>query len=400
MITSIELTDWKSFESARMWVDPLVFITGANSAGKSNIVDALLYLSYITKGNRLSDFPDSEIRGGSEGIIRRNSDSATIRVEVSSEKDEFVYEVSFQYEGKELLLKGEKLSHTSASGKEKVFFYTDAIVGNPNNITARFLKDKKGPRKGVELRRDVTILSQLSNLNVIKEIKEKGEVMAKALRKVFVLDPRPDRMRGYTPLADRLDPDGANIAGVIAGLPKEKKEEFEAKLTDYVRPLPERDLKRIWAEPVGLFKSDAMLYCAEEWIDGDRQEFDARLMSDGTLRFIAIVTALLTAEQGSTIVIEEVDNGLHPSRAGELVVALKTLGSERNLDVICTTHNPVLIDALGPEMVPFISFVSRSQATGASEIHLLEEVPDLFRLLAKYTPGGMMTRGILTSDMK
>ncbi|MCF7994391.1 MAG: ATP-binding protein [Chromatiaceae bacterium] len=45
-------------------------------------------------------------------------------------------------------------------------------------------------------------------------------------------------------------------------------------------------------------------------------------MSDGTLRYdVAIVTALLTREPGSLLVIEEVDNGLHPSRAHLLVRA-------------------------------------------------------------------------------
>ena len=42
---------------------------------------------------------------------------------------------------------------------------------------------------------------------------------------------------------------------------------------------------------------------------------DARLLSDGTLRMLAVVTALETVPTGSRIIIEEFDNGLHPSRA-------------------------------------------------------------------------------------
>ena len=51
----------------------------------------------------------------------------------------------------------------------------------------------------------------------------------------------------------------------------------------------------------------------EDW--NPDQPVDARGMSDGTLRFIAIVVALLTAAPHSLLLIEEVDNGLHPSRA-------------------------------------------------------------------------------------
>lgn len=376
----------------------MTFIIGANSAGKSNIVDALAFLSYITSGNRISE---ATIRGGIEGLIKRGKNSATLIVDLIIAKEEFFYEISFSLENKELLLKEEKLTvANTANGKEKTLYFTDELDTGATQIIARFLKDKSGPRKGVALKRDVSILSQLPNLNVIKDIKEKAELVSSSLKSIFVVDPKPEKMRDYTPLADKIASDGSNIAGVIAGLPEEQKKEFENSLTNYVRPLPEKDLKKIWAEQIGRFKTDAMLYCAEEWVDGDKIEFDARSMSDGTLRFIAIVSALLSAQKGATIVIEEVDNGLHPSRAGELVAALKTIGSQKGIDIICTTHNPVLIDALGPEMLPFISYVTRSETSGFSEVRLLEEVPQLLQLLSIYTPGQMMTNGVLPNDAK
>ena len=41
---------------------------------------------------------------------------------------------------------------------------------------------------------------------------------------------------------------------------------------------------------------------------------DASIMSDGTLRSLAVLTALETVEPNSRVIIEEFDNGLHPSR--------------------------------------------------------------------------------------
>ena len=138
-----------------------------------------------------------------------------------------------------------------------------------------------------------------------------------------------------------------------------------------------------------------MLYCEEEWVNGEKIEIDARSMSDGTLRFIAIVVALLTGKAGSLLVIEEVDNGLHPSRAEELVNVLKTLGEKAQTDIICTTHNPVLIDALGNEMIPFISYVTRSDETGCSIVNLLEDKKNLAKLMASGSVGDMMTEDAL-----
>ncbi len=42
-----------------------------------------------------------------------------------------------------------------------------------------------------------------------------------------------------------------------------RKEEVEKTLTHYLKKLPERDIQRIWTEPVGKFQNDAMLYCQE-----------------------------------------------------------------------------------------------------------------------------------------
>lgn len=46
---------------------------------------------------------------------------------------------------------------------------------------------------------------------------------------------------------------------------------------------------------------------------------DARQLSDGTLRCIAVLTAVLMGEPGSMILIEEIDNGIHPARVHKLI---------------------------------------------------------------------------------
>ena len=51
-----------------------------------------------------------------------------------------------------------------------------------------------------------------------------------------------------------------------------------------------------------------------ETFGGTETVFDATLLSDGTLRVLAIAAAVLSAPEGSLVVIEEVDNGVHPSQ--------------------------------------------------------------------------------------
>lgn len=123
-------------------------------------------------------------------------------------------------------------------------------------------------------------------------------------------------------------------------------------------------------------------------------------MSDGTLRYLAIVTAMLTRQSGSLLVIEEVDNGLHPSRAHVLVDMLRTLGKARRIDVIVTTHNPALLDAAGTRMLPFITVAHRDDTTGASRLTQLEDIEQLPKLMAFGSLGRLSTEGRIETALK
>jgi len=234
-----------------------------------------------------------------------------------------------------------------------------------------------------------------------REVSEGARLVQEQLQRIFILDPIPSHMRNYSIFSDKIQADGANIAGVLAALPQDRKQEVEVIVTRYLKQLPERDIQRVWTEPVGKFGTDAMLYCEEHWSDNSATNIvDLRGMSDGTLRFLAIITALLTQEKYSLLVVEEVDNGLHPSRAHVLIQMLRELAKQRTIDIIVTTHNPAILDALGNRMVPFMSVVHRDRITGASTITLLEKLDLLPKLMAAGTLGRLATQGQIESALK
>lgn len=399
MITALTLHNWKSFEKATLLIDQITFLIGTNASGKSNIVDALIFLSRLSAGERLADVCKS-IRGGIDQIIRRGSIYASLEVTFKSKGYTYRYTLKFSVSNAEVYVDAESLDMAVREDNWRNLFATDVLKPDDysSHIIARFDKDRPGPRKGISLRRDITVLSQVQAQNVLKIIKDGAKAALDSFGSIYVLDPNPIRMREYVALSETLNSDGSNVAGVIAAISEDKTKDFEKILTKYVSKLPEKDIRKIWAERVGRFKDTAMVYCLEDWGDPeDSMEIDARAMSDGTLRFIAIIVALLTRNSDSLIVIEEIDNGLHPSRAGELVFALTEIATARDFDVLCTTHNPVLIDALGAEVLNSVSCVTREGAHGSASIFRLTERPDFLRQLARYTPGNMMTKNLLTS---
>lgn len=109
---------------------------------------------------------------------------------------------------------------------------------------------------------------------------------------------------------------------------------------------------------------------------------------------------MLTRQPGSLLVIEEVDNGLHPSRAHVLVEMLRTLGKQRGIDVIVTTHNPALLDAAGVSMVPFITVAHRDGETGVSLLTQLEDVEHLPKLMASGSLGRLTSEGLIEAALQ
>lgn len=393
MIKEISLDNWKSYSKSTLYVDPLTFVIGINASGKSNLLDAFYCLSKLAQGRPAAEVIDG-IRGGKDWLIREGHSRASIAVVVAKESGEasFRYEVAFSKVNDRIEISAESLK-SMRNGRD--LFWTNPVVPGSPTIDTRFYTAKRGHPRRLDLGRNTSILSQIDSLVILKEIKEAASVVVQGLQNIFILNPIPNNMRGYSALSATLKEDASNIAGVLAGLEENRKKEVENTLSKYLKNLPEHDINRVWTEIIGRFKSDAMLYCEENWTLGRSTIVDSRGMSDGTLRFLAIVTALMTMPSGSLLIIEEVDNGLHPSRAKELVTMLTELSSGNKVDVLCTTHNPVLIDELGIDMLPFISYIKRNPETGGSMIELLEEKSNIAKLMSQHSMGDLMVEDCL-----
>jgi hypothetical protein len=74
---------------------------------------------------------------------------------------------------------------------------------------------------------------------------------------------------------------------------------------------------------------------------------------------------------------------------------LQAVGRQQEIDVMVTTHNPALLDAMGPAMVPFITVVHRDPDGGSSRLTLLEDIAQLPKLLARGRVGRLSSEGLL-----
>ena len=69
LITELRLENWKSYKNASLYIDALSVLIGTNASGKSNALDALLWLNRIALGSNLTsalngDGAQAPVRGG------------------------------------------------------------------------------------------------------------------------------------------------------------------------------------------------------------------------------------------------------------------------------------------------------------------------------------------------
>ena len=229
-----------------------------------------------------------------------------------------------------------------------------------------------------------------------KEIPAVTQRFREQLRNIFFLDPNPAAMRDYSFAGDNeLREDGSNLSSVLAKLCKQ--EQMKQSLLDFIRSLPEQDITDI--SFISTERSDVMVRLHESF-GNKEQKIDAPLLSDGTLRVLSVGAVLLSAPEKSLVVIEEVDNGIHPSRADFLVKQIQNIVSRRGLRVLISSHNPALLDAVPDTALGDVLCCYRNPEDGSSRIVRLADMKRFPELVAQGSLGQLMTSNRLEKFLK
>jgi predicted ATPase len=175
------------------------------------------------------------------------------------------------------------------------------------------------------------------------------------LREAVFLDIRPSLMREYRPQnGNHLGTAGENISPVLAALPESQREDIIGWLAELCAP----EVQGLEFDVTQL--REVMMMIVEK---GGRKT-SARSASDGTLKFLGVVVALLTAPAGSLLVLEEPDVGLHPSRIRLLVELFEYATQQRKVQIIATTHSSPMLAQLKPETLADVIAFARDPETG------------------------------------
>jgi hypothetical protein len=408
MLASVSITNFKSYAQANLKLSPLTVLIGANASGKSNAIEALRLLSFLAMGNRLSSMRyaiyegDGAVRGTVSTLCRRGAESFTLGAQIAPATwNKYSISISQSLDD-EVHIIDERI--TSPSSSVPLFEVVSAREGAGNDLRVAYNNFARGGKKPqVTCTDQQAVLVQLQSAARFEaghkaaqaQIPKSCEEFQQTLGNALFLDPQPASMRNYSFRTEQvLTPDGSNLSGVLFNL---CQSDAGSEVLDLIRSLPEQDISGI--NFIETPRGEVMVEL-EETFGHTHEGFDATLLSDGTLRVLSVAAAVLSAPIGSLVVIEEIDNGVHPSRAQMLLQSLSAIAKRRSLSVLISSHNPALLDALPDDAVPNVVFCYRHPERGTSELIRLEDVPDYPELIAQGTVGHLMTTGLIERFVK
>lgn len=317
MLKQIRLKDFKSFVDEEVEVAPLTLLVGANASGKSNLLDAMRFLQGFISGLTVSEVLNGERQsrpGAWPGIRGRAEETARLGTEA------FTLETTWSF------LKAAEIHHQVTC-----------------RTTPRIGIEAENFRKAGEVRVISSDFKERSVMGVPSlTLRTAYSEFFETFRRLQFLRISPNDMRGYGRRDELLGEDGKNLSGVLARFcdDAEVKQVFIDWLTEFCAPEIEK---------VDFLEVKELGDVLAVFVEKDGKRISARSVSDGTLHFLGTLLALRTAEPGSIILIEDIEVGLHPTRIRLLVEYLEAVTRERGIQIIATTHSPVVLQWLSDE---------------------------------------------------
>ena len=397
MLTRLEVNGFKNLVEFEMDFGPYTCIAGPNGVGKSNIFDAIQFLSMLTEctinqaalqvrnpGEDTGDIADLFFTGGEERhkrlsfaaemiVDREVTDDFGRKAEASSS---FLrYEVAFHYEppsttaghlGGLVLEKEELRPITTKQASHRLRFphnkgkFRDSVVYNKRHSRSGYIsttveneqtvvvvhqdggshgRGRPAPAKGATR----TIIGTENTATTPTILAARKEMQN---WRILALEPsamrRPDR---YTE-APGIAADGAHIPATLHHMVNVASQE------DVYGTIARRLSFMVPVRGLRVVKDDVRQLLSLELEETSGLQVRANSMSDGTLRFLALVVLAEAESATGLYCMEEPENGIHPAKLAVMnellrdiaVDAEEPIGIDNLLrQVIVATHSPYFV---------------------------------------------------------
>ena len=377
-LKSLSIQNLLSFgpDSPRVELSDLNVLIGPNGSGKSNLIE-IIGLLRSTPKDFAAEVGDS---GGISELLwkgKPKATAATLEVVASPAgvNRSIRYRLAFSKAGALLKIVDERIENEKPdAGYDKPYLYFDYNGGRPVLNVA----DEQRHLRREEVNPQQSILSQRQDPDQYPEVTYLGRFFGSfRLYRNWDFGPRSGvrDLFGSELKNDFLEEDISNLGLMLNRLRAESKVDFLKYLKMFYEGAED-----IYTKIVGGLVD---LRLEEE----GGISIPASRLSDGTLRWLSLLTILLQPDPPPLVCIEEPELGLHPDVIRPLAKLL--LKASERMQLVVTTHSDALVDELSETAK---SVIVCEKHDGSSILKQLDS-DQLSDWLKRYTLGQLWRTG-------
>lgn len=332
-VSRIRAKNFRSFRSIDVALSPLTVLVGPNGSGKTNLLKILQFMSdlaHFDVDGALSKW------GGFSHVQRQTEQTGAVELELEGSVTEFASETapdSYRLRLNRVkagISRIETLEFKRVQGRGRRF----RVDGTQVTIDPDDGQVQQRLRSG-----------QTSGLGTLARLSDADVGPGPAAYVDFLSSIRvvePDVASARVPsrlVPGALAPDAHNLAAALMNLKAQDSDAFEALSDDLSRCLP--GLERIELVPLGGASSSVVVQLVEKGVSTPIELAEA---SFGTVRLLALLTALHEPKPPRFTAIEEVDHGLHPYALDVLLDRMRAASARTQ--ILAATHSPTLVNKL------------------------------------------------------
>ncbi len=388
MLNKLTVRNFKSLHEVTVELPQLTVLFGPNAAGKSTLAEAVQALSWIGNASTLDEALGRQrpVRGysfeafampagGIPALIRQESIQFCLEADLTAGQERYRYRIapSIDMQSGRLRVADEYLAQIGAKGQPKGL---PAIEKQDSQLHVR----RKG-RGGRGRPRNEPVGLNHALLSDRSLSSDAGFAWLEKVRTEFsnwhtyYLDPRLS-MRAEAAPADiwNIGVAGESIAPFLFKLKAEHPQKFEDLGRTLRTIVP--NVEKI-AVDLNAQRGTLDLRIRQGGVD-----YSSRVLSEGTLRVLALCAIAENPWSGSLLAFEEPENGVHPRRLELIAELLLSVAMQKRCQVIVTTHSPLFCDTILNLATPYGRDIGmylvryRNQAT---EVEPLDLQGPLFR---------------------
>lgn len=362
MISKLRIQNFKCLKDVQLDLAPLTVLIGPNDSGKTSVLEALLALGRTSYLPIFADLPEESALGDAERfrkLVWRHQPFGALAWSLLAQVagDEYEYQLILDPTG----------IHGRPWGQERLMARANSIIDGAISPPVTGLNGLLHPAFNLALPFDIDPVVRLLQTSSIyklnpaslrlpsapsdEPLSERGENLAAVLDSLLTGADRD----GFLALESAIRRECPNIKGLTLRSSKEKKS--------------------------SVHKAIEYLLAGE-----GRIPIATREMSDGVMLLTGYL-ALAYSDTPEIILLEEPENGLHPSRLKMIVDLLRKMTTgevgNRKRQIILTTHSPLLLNCCQKEEVRIV----RRNEEGATTVTPMAEAPGIDKLLGEFAIG-------------